>query len=264
MTSKVKIPHHNPNEIMLSNQELDEVISHGESDHVEFTESLKDLDKIRKAVCVFANNLPDHKFPGFIFIGIKDDGTCAELSIDDDLLQTLGGLRSDGKIHPFPMMEVDKRVLSLGEVAVIQVEPSDNPPVRVDGRCWIRVGPRRAQASAEEERRLIEKRVWANVPYDMQGIGGASVQKDLDLRRFKDEYLPTAVSPEVLEENDRDVDAQLQALRFTTRDGTPTVTAILILGTDPRYWFPGAYIQFVRFSGNQMLPPIAIRLSPKQ
>ena len=241
---------------MLSNQELEKIINHGESDCVEFTASIRDLDKIRKAICAFANNLPDHEFPGFIFIGIKDDGTHAELPIDDDLLQKLGGLRSDGKIHPFPMMEVDKRALSHGEVAVIQVESSDNPPVRVDGRCWIRVGPRRAQASPEDERRLTEKRVWANVPYDMRGVGGAFVQKDLDLRRFKDEYLPNAVSPEVLEENDRDVDAQLQALRLTTPAGKPTVTAILILGTDTRYWFPDAYVQFVRFSGNDLTDSI--------
>ena len=241
---------------MLSNQELEKIISQGESDHVEFTESARDLDKIRKTMCAFANNLPDHMFPGFIFIGIKDGGTCAELSIEDDLLQTLGGLRSDGKILPFPMIEVDKRVLNLGEVAVIQVEPSDNPPVKVDGRCWIRVGPRRAQASAEEERRLTEKRHWENLPHDMRGVGGVSVQKDLDMRRFADEYLPTAVSPEVLKENDRDIHAQLQALRLTTPAGEPTVTAILILGKDLRYWFPSAYIQFVRFLGNDITDPI--------
>ena len=113
------------------------------------------------------------------------------------------------------------------------------------------------QATLEEERRLTEKGRLANLPYDMRGVGGASVQNDLDLRRFTDEYLPTAVSPEVLKENDRGVDAQLQALRLTTQDGTPTVTAILILGTDPRYWFPGAYIQFVRFSGNDLTDPIS-------
>ena len=155
------------------------------------------------------------------------------------------------------MIEVDKRVLSLGEVAVIQVEPSDNPPVKADGRRWIRVGPSVRQATSEEEHRLTEKRVWANVSYDMRGVGGASVQKDLDMRRFADEYLPTAVSPEVLEENDRRVDAQLQALRLTTPASEPTVTAILILGKDPRYWFPGAYIQFVRFSGNDITDPIS-------
>ena len=33
------------------------------------------------------------------------------------------------------------------------------------------------------------------------------------------------------------------------QNGAPTVTAILVLGRDPRYWFPGAYLQFVRYDG---------------
>ncbi len=241
---------------MHTDDELTEIIARGESDCVEFTESTRDLDKIRKVICAFANDLPNHRQPGLIFIGIKNDRSCADLTIDDDLLTTLGGLRSDGKILPFPVMEVVKRSLDGCEVAVIQVEPSDNPPVRVDGRCWIRTGPRRGQATAEEERRLTEKRRWGNLPYDMHGVDGSSVENDLDLRRFRDEYLPFAVPPEVLEENDRNLEEQLQALRLTTQDGTPTVTAILMLGNDPPYWFPGAYIQFVRYEGNEVTDPI--------
>ena len=237
---------------MLTDDELTHLVDNGESDRVEFTESIRDLDKIREAICAFANDLPDHRKPGFAFIGIKDDGSCAGMTIDDKLLQTLGGLRSDGKVLPFPTMEVGKQTLNGCEVAVIQVEPSDNPPVKVDGRCWIRVGPRRGQATAEEERRLTEKRRWGNLPYDMKRVIGASVDNDLDMRKFQNEYLPFAVSPEVLKENDRDRREQLQALRLTAQDGTPTVTAILMLGKDPHYWFPGAYIQFVRYEGNEV------------
>ena len=90
----------------------------------------------------------------------------------------------------------------------------------------------------------------------MQGVKGASVEKDLDMRKFEVEYLPTAVSPQVLEENARNAQEQLQALRLTAKDGTPTVTAILMLGKDTRYWFPGAYIQFVRFAGNKVTDSI--------
>ncbi len=241
---------------MLSDQELGDIFKEGESDRVEFTESGKNLDKIRQAVCAFANDLPDHGKPGLVFVGVKDDGSCADLKIGDDLLKTLGGLRSDGKILPFPGMDVAKRTLNGCGVAVVQVEPSDNPPIKVDGRCWIRVGPRRAQATAEEERRLTEKRRWGNLPYDMQGVRGASIENDLDMRKFEKEYLPCAVSPEALEENDRNPEEQLQALRLMTRDGTPTVTAILMSGKDPRYWFPGAYIQFVRYAGNEVTDPI--------
>ncbi len=241
---------------MLSDEELIRLIEGGESDRVEFTVATNDLDKFRKAICAFANDLPGSERPGILFIGIDDKGKCANLPIDDALLSQLGGLRSDGKILPFPSMEVDKKNLRGCEVAVVQVEPSDNPPVKMDGRCWIRTGPRRAQASPEEERRLTEKRRWGNVPYDMQGVAGATVENDLDMQRFQNEYLPAAVSPEVLAENRRDEREQMKALRLVTRDGTPTVTAILMLSKNPHDWFPGAYVQFVRYDGDEVPAPI--------
>ncbi len=241
---------------MYTDDQLIEIIATDESDRAEFTESAGDMDKVRKAICAFANDLANHRMPGLFFIGIKGDRSCAGLEISDSLLQTLGGLRSDGKILPFPTMAVDKRTLNDCSVAVIQVEPSDNPPVKVDNRCWVRVGPNRAQATTEEERRLTEKRRWGNLPYDMQRVSGVTVGNDLDMRKFEDEYLPFAVSKKALQENDRNPQDQLKALRLITEEGIPTVTAILMLGNDPGFWFPGAYIQFVRFSGNEVTDPI--------
>ena len=241
---------------MLSDEELIRLVEGGESDRMEFTAAVNDLDKLRQAICAFANDLPRHEKPGVLFVGLEDDGRCANVTVDDALLQRLGGLRGDGKILPFPVMEVAKRNLRGCDVAVIQVAPSDNPPVKTNGRCWIRTGPRRAQATPEEERRLTEKRRWGNVPYDMQGVAGATVENDLDMQRFRNEYLLTAVSPEVLAQNERDEREQMKALRLVTQDGTPTVTAILMLGKNPRAWFPGAYIQFVRYDGDEIPSPI--------
>ncbi len=234
---------------MLGDAELLNRIESGEGDRVEFTASTTDLDKFREAICAFANDLPGNEEPGLLFIGLQDDGQCAGSIIDDQLLRTLGGLRTDGKILPFPVMEVARKRLRDCVVAVVQVEPSVNPPVKVDGRCWIRTGPRRDQATADDERRLTEKRRWGHLPYDMQGVPGATVDADLDLRMFENDYLPCAVAPEVLAENRRDTEDQLRALRLVARDGSPTVTAILVLGKDPRDWLPGAYLQFVRYDG---------------
>ena len=241
---------------MLSDVELLGRIESGESDRVEFTVATKDLDKFRQAICAFANDLPGNGEPGLLFIGLEDGGSCAGSTIDDEMLRVLGGLRTDGKILPFPFMEVARKHLGNCDVAVVQVEPSDNPPLKVDGRCWIRTGPRRSQATAEEERRLTEKRRWGNVPYDMQGVPGATVEADLDMRAFENDYLPYAVSPEVLAENRRDRGEQLRGLRLVAENGAPTVTAILMLGKDPRYWFPGAYVQFVRYDGTAVTDEI--------
>nr|WP_228060734.1 MULTISPECIES: AAA family ATPase [unclassified Coleofasciculus] len=94
-------------------------------------------------------------------------GTCANFPITDELLRTLADMRSDGNILPFPLLTVGKRIISGCELAVAIVEPSDAPPVRFNGRTWIRVGPRRATATPEEERRLNEKRRSKDLPDEL-------------------------------------------------------------------------------------------------
>jgi ATP-dependent DNA helicase RecG len=189
-------------EQMLSQWELERLMVDLESDRVERKASPSDRDKIRQAICAFANDLPDYRQPGVVLVGVNDDGTCSRLLITDELLRTLADMRSDGNILPFPVMTVQKRQLAGCEVAVVEVMPSDSPPVRFNGRVWIRVGPRRAQATAEEERRLTEKRRWGNLPLDQQQVVGAS-NDDLVLELFRDTYLPAAVAPDVLMENQR-------------------------------------------------------------
>lgn len=237
---------------MLDAAELQTLFSHDESERVERKESLSDKEKIRQAICAMANDLPGHGKTGVIFVGQRDDKSCAGLNVDQRLLETLAAIRSDGNILPFPVMSVRKETFGLCTVAVIEVEPSTNPPVKLAGRIWIRVGPRRAIATAEEERRLLEKRRWGNLPFDAHGVVGASVDNDLDLKRFRIEYLPSATSPEALAENSRPVELQLRVLRLSRPDGTPTVTGILMLGVDPRAWIPGAYIQFLRIDGIEL------------
>ncbi|CAC5341890.1 hypothetical protein PLAN_150009 [Planktothrix rubescens CCAP 1459/22] len=46
---------------------------------------------------------------------------------------------------------MQKRTLAGCELAVVIVKPSDAPPVRFNGRVWVRVGPRRATATHEWE-----------------------------------------------------------------------------------------------------------------
>lgn len=64
-----------------------------ESDRVERKASAADRDRIREAICAFANNLPDHRRPGVLFVGVNDDGTCANLPITDELEEQLAATR---------------------------------------------------------------------------------------------------------------------------------------------------------------------------
>ncbi|HJT33959.1 MAG TPA: ATP-binding protein, partial [Pirellulales bacterium] len=124
---------------MLTDEELGALMSDLESDRTERKASIADRDRIRQAICAFANDLPDHRLPGVLLIGANDDGTCAHLPITDQLLQTLADMRSDGIILPFPAMTVQKRTIRGCDLAVIEVQPAYTPPVRFNGRVWIRV-----------------------------------------------------------------------------------------------------------------------------
>ncbi len=233
---------------MLSDDELRVLLHRGEADHVERTVSLRDRSKFGEAICAFANDLADRRTPGVLFVGVADDGSCANLTIDEQLLQTLMGFRSNGNILPPPMMQVRRHTLDGCTMAIVEVQPAENPPIKYDGRVCVRIGPRRGYATAEEERRLVEKRRWGALPFDQQPIAGASVA-DLDLLRFREEYLPTAVHPDVLAENGRTVEEQMRALGIIGPEGRPTALGLLVCGKDPRAWLPGAYVQFVRYPG---------------
>jgi ATP-dependent DNA helicase RecG len=240
---------------MLQDHEIEALFRDPETDRVERKASLTDGTKIKQAICAFANDYPHHQKPGVIFVGQHDNLTCANFEIKAGILETVGGWRSNGNILPFPSMRVNRMNIDGCDVIVIQVEPSENPPVRFDGRTWIRVGPRRAIATAAEEDRLIERRQWLNVPRDMRSIAGATMD-DLDLKRFQIEYLPLAFGQEILDANGRTVEEQLRSLRLVDRDAQPNTAAILALGIDPTMWLPGAYIQFLAVAGEDLSAPI--------
>lgn len=242
-----------------SDSELEALMTDVESELVERKESLRgDVPtRIREAICAFANDLPDHRRAGVVFVGVRDDGTPAGLEVTQQLLLQLGDMKSDGNIVPPPTLSVRRVVLGGLAVAVMTVEPSTAPPVRYAGRIWIRVGPRRAVASAQDERILNEKRRSLDVYFDAVAVPTAAID-DLDLRRFDEDYLPRAVSRDALDANDRTAEERLAALKMISSVDVPvpTVTGLLVLGKHPQDFLPGAYVQFLRIGGVEWGDPV--------
>ena len=197
---------------MITEAELHSLLADLESDRVERTISTSNTDKFAQAVCAFANDFPAHCKPGYLLIGVKDDGQPSGLKVNDDLLQTLGSLRSDGNIQPMPALAVSRFPLPAGDVAVVEVLPADLPPVRYNGRVYIRVGPRRATATEQEERILTERRISHALTFDALPCLDSSLA-DLSEDRFRLTYLRHAVSEEVIAENGRPLKQQLASLR---------------------------------------------------
>lgn len=242
---------------MYTDAELTAMATDLGSELVERKRALKGTkDKVCEAICAYSNDLPGHGRAGVIFIGLENDGRPSGLSITDELLLELAHLRDDGKILPLPSVSVRKLTLSTDtSVAVVEVTPSRDTPVMYSGRAWIRVGPRRGIASRAEETLLTERRRAGDLPFDRRPHPGARIE-DLDLDRFRREYLPNAFARDVLAQNERTIEERLAALHLA-RGGRPTTAALLLFSGDPRQWIPSAYLQFVRFSGQETSDVIA-------
>ena len=244
----------------LTDEQLLTLLADIESDRAERKESFKGEapEKVRQAVCAFANDLPGHKEAGVVFIGAKDkDGELCGLDVTDELLRALADIRSDGNILPFPSMSVEKRSLQGKDVAVITVMPADAPPVKYKGRIWIRTGPRRDIANAQDERVLNERRRYGNLPFDLQPVSFATLA-DLNRATFESEYLPGAFSADVLEANHRSYEERLSACRMieSVASPSPTVLGAMVIGNQPRDLIPCAYVQFLRMDGTELDAPI--------
>ena len=193
--------------------------------------------------------MPGHRLPGYVFVGVSRDGEPTGASITERLLESLASHRDNGQIVPIPSIRVFKHAFKGKEIAVVEVQPSDMPPVRYKNAVWIRVGPTQRTATSEEERRLTERRVDRARTWDLQGCRDATID-DLALELFTINYLPQAVSRDVLAENRRTIEDQLASLRLYHKSlGVPTNGAVLLFAKDPESFFPGAYVQYVRYGG---------------
>ncbi len=238
---------------MISEQELRGLLADLESDRVERTISTRDTNKFCEAICAFANDMPAHNRPGYLVIGACDsDGAIEGVNVTDSLLQQLSNYADSGQIVPLPSMSVYKVPLTEGDLAIVEVRPSDMPPVRYRGRVYIRRGPRRAIANEQEERVLTEKRIHHARTFDLRPCRGCA-RDDLVLDLFQLTYLKAAVAPELIEENNRDMLEQMASLGlWCTDEGYATNAGAILFSQNPLNWFPGAAVQYVRYEGAEL------------
>jgi ATP-dependent DNA helicase RecG len=237
---------------MISDEQVRELLNDIENARVERTISTNDTDKFAKAVCAFANDLPNTREPGYLMIGAFDDGKLNGLKVTDKLLRNLAGLRADGNIQPKPALMVWKASFPDGDIAVVEVQPSKITPVKYKEVTYVRIGARKAEANEEEERILREKSEVKSPTFDTTPCLHSTIN-DLDLDLFKKEYLPKFVDAEVLAGEKRDIKRQLASLKlFDTVQDCPTVAGVLLIGKDPAHILFGAYIQYVEFAGKKI------------
>lgn len=242
---------------MITKQEVLELLKSTESYRVERTISTTNKDKFSEAICAFANDLSGSRKNGYLIIGAKDDGTISPgFKVDDRLLKNIAALRSEGNILPVPSMTVERFEFDEGDLLVCEVQPSFFTPVRYRGRTFVRIGPRRDIASEDEERILTERRTANMATFDVTPCMKATL-KDLDGDMIRTGYFPKAVDPEVLARDDRSFEEQLASVGlYDLERKCPTYAAVILFGKNVKRFLPGAYVQYVKFAGDNLASEI--------
>ena len=234
----------------MTQEELYEIIATDENYRIELTTSTGDMDKFQEAICAFANDMPGSRKKGYLLIGVRNNGEIDGLKVDDALMKKISGIRSDGNILPLPVMSTEKVVTEKGDVLVVEVTPSFDTPVRYRGRIFIRIGPRRDIASAEEERILAERCAASLPTFDTRPCREAKLE-DIDVDTIVREYLPKAIDAESLASDKRPLKEQLASLHlFNLQWDCPTYAALIMFGRNPKFFMPGTYVQYVHFKGS--------------
>jgi ATP-dependent DNA helicase RecG len=222
---------------------LKKILKSGESETVEFKQSLAEKDQILETVSAFSNARG-----GSIYIGIDTSGNVTGVQVGKKTLESLANdikLATDPKI--FPSIEA----ISFDGEKIIQIVVTEHPakPVWVGEKVFERVGKTNQRVPAERVRQLVRE----NQPFqwDKQVIRKASLS-EIDSKRVKD-FL-RKVEEERNTEFDGSYSVETSLLKLHLQEkGKPTAAALLLFGKDPQAWFPQSEIRCARFSGTEAL-----------
>ena len=235
---------------MGNKEKILQLMSNLESENIERTRAFDKADKMGQAICAFANDIGDRKQPGYLLLGVEDNGAFAGKCVTDEQLTALAGFKSEGNLLPPPAMTIYHESFDDGDVVVIEVFPSSYPPIKYKGQVWVRIGPRKCLANNDDIHILEEKRLHSATRFEIIPCVDSCLA-DLNLDLFRNIYLPRAIQAEVIDEDPRPIEEQLAALRFYDRQhNLPTNLGMLLFGKHPEMFIPSAYIQYVKFGGS--------------
>jgi ATP-dependent DNA helicase RecG len=249
----------------VTEAELQQALT-GESPRVEWKESDKDAGMILRAVCALANDLGNSGQPGYLVLGIRDDGhLCGlgypEMVARDQAQQALASRLGTIKLLPNPSVAIHPFVRDSAWIMVVRVEPYPVPPVvKVDQVAWVRVGTVTRRATDADLLRLEERRPEHGKPFDLRVVPGAMLD-ELDLRRLAALHAvarDAAGDPEAFPELEWWL-GQRELASFREGRWQPNATALLLFGTSPQSHVPGAYVEMVGYHGDDYDSPVAWR-----
>lgn len=218
--------------------DLKKLISQGESETLEFKESLQLKNEIGETVSAFSNSKG-----GIILVGISDRGAIKGLQIGKKTVTDLAEYikrNTDPQIFPrITACEIDNK-----QLISIKVEESGEKPVFFKDYVYKRVGDTNQRIPSSEIRRLAKestgKVYWDELPCEDAAL------EDID-RKAVDSFIKKyeRITKRELKTPPENL---LKSLGYI-KDDKLTNAGVLFFGQDPQKLFMNAYIAAARYKG---------------
>lgn len=170
---------------------------------------------------------------GVVAVGISDDGVIEhELTPERENM-----LRVAAHEHTDPAVRL--RITKLDDVLVFEVEPGERVHYTRDANCYLRLGDKSVKLDAQQQQELSYSK--GEQLFDATGLRGADLE-DLDMEKV------AAYAEGIGSSTAEDA---LRARRLVTRDGQPTVAAILLFGKSPQDLLPNAEVRVLKYLDDQ-------------
>jgi ATP-dependent DNA helicase RecG len=220
--------------------ELKELIEMGESQSLEFKESLRLKDEIGETVSAFSN-----LDGGTVIVGVSDRGGVLGVDIGKNTLEEFANYikrNTDPQIFP----SVNIREVDGKNVVMVEVEESQEKPVFFKNHAYKRVGKTNQMISSSELRKLA-KESGERVYWDERLCKEASLE-DIEEEKVR-WFLKEAKHKRGLNINENDpVEDVLLRLKLL-KDGKPTNGAVLLFGEETQRFFIQSEVKCIRFKG---------------
>jgi ATP-dependent DNA helicase RecG len=215
--------------------DLNELISKGESDTLEFKE------KFNREVIVTAGAFANTR-GGTILIGVSDDGKIKGVQIGKETLKDWTNQISQST-DPRVIPEVELEEVDDKSVAVITIKEFPIKPVSVRGRCFRRVGNSNRAMQPQE---IAQMHLYSTgMSWDKLQAMDASLE-DIDLEKVR-RYIKKANESGRRRIEDEEEPLQVLEKLGLIHEGKPTWAAVLLFRKDPLRFVSQAAIHCGRF-----------------
>lgn len=224
-----------------------ELIRQGESENLEFKQSLSLRDEIGKAISAFSNTNG-----GVILVGVTDVGSVIGVDIGANTIENEAGYikrQTDPQIFPFiKVVDVDGK-----NTVAIKVEESSDKPVFFKKYAHKRVGKSNQRMSSSEMRRLAHedkpKLLWDERICEDAGL------EDIDEEKVRWFLIESKKQRRLDISKDAPIKEALMRLKLM-QNGMLTNASILLFGKSPQQFFIQSEVKCIRFKGIKVTAPM--------